>query len=66
MIAMPRTCPLRSVSGRLATLLAPYEGCNSQVVPKPFELQSDEYKALEYFESYMSNGLEINGPTTRK
>ena len=56
----------RSVSGALGTLHARYEGCNEQVRAKAFPLQSDEYKALEYFESYMSNGLEINGPTTRK
>ena len=28
--------------------------------------QKDEYKNLEYFITYMSNGLEINGPGSRK
>lgn len=56
----------RSVSGDLGTLHRRYEGCNEQVRAKPFKLQSDEYKALEYFETYMGNGLEINGPSTRK
>lgn len=56
----------RSVSGDLGTLHRRYEGCNEQVRAKPYKLQSDEYKALEYYETYMSNGLEANGPTTRK
>lgn len=43
-----------------------YGGCNKQVRSKPFKAQSDEYRALEYFHTYMSNGLEINGPSQRK
>jgi len=43
-----------------------YGGCNKQVRAKPFKPQSDEYKALEYFHTYMSNGLEVNGPSQRK
>jgi sulfur-oxidizing protein SoxA len=43
-----------------------YGGCNKQVRAKPFKAQSDEYKALEYFHTYMSNGLEVNGPSQRK
>ncbi len=56
----------RSNSGDLVTLQKRYEGCNEQVRAKPYELQSDEYTALEYFETYMSNGLSINGPSSRK
>jgi len=40
--------------------------CNSQVGAEPFPEQSDEYRNLEYFLSYLSNGLELNGPATRK
>jgi sulfur-oxidizing protein SoxA len=40
--------------------------CNSQVGAEPFPAQSDEYRNLEYFLSYLSNGLELNGPATRK
>jgi len=40
--------------------------CNDQVKAKAFELQSQEYRNLEYFLTYMSNGLPLNGPTTRK
>ncbi|MCB1638456.1 MAG: sulfur oxidation c-type cytochrome SoxA, partial [Thiothrix sp.] len=50
----------------LGTLHRRYGGCNEQVRAKPFAPQSDEYKALEYFHTYMSNGLEWNGPAFRK
>ncbi|MAT65667.1 MAG: sulfur oxidation c-type cytochrome SoxA [Gammaproteobacteria bacterium] len=56
----------RSKWGELGTLHRRYGGCNKQVRAKPFPAQSDEYKALEYFHTYMSNGLEINGPGARK
>ena len=41
-------------------------GCVRDVRAKPFELQSVEYRNLEFFLSYMSNGLTINGPGARK
>lgn len=50
----------------MGTLHRRYGGCNKQVRAKPFSAQSDEYKALEYFHTYMSNGLEVNGPSLRK
>ena len=56
----------RSKWGGLGTLHRRYGGCNKQVRAKPHKAQSDEYKALEYFHTYMSNGLEINGPSARK
>ena len=56
----------RSKWGGLGTLHRRYGGCNKQVRAKPHKSQSDEYKALEYFHTYMSNGLEINGPSARK
>ncbi len=56
----------RSKWGELGTLHRRYGGCNKQVRAKPFKAQSDEYKALEYFHSYMSNGLPVNGPGARK
>ena len=39
--------------------------CNSQTRAVPLEPQSDEYRDLEYFLSYMSNGLPISGPGAR-
>jgi len=56
----------RSKWGGLGTLHRRYGGCNKQVRAKPYKAQSDEYRALEYFHSYMGNGLEINGPGARK
>lgn len=56
----------RSKWGSLGTLHRRYGGCNTQVRAKDFKAQSDEYKALEYFQSYMSNGLVLNGPGARK
>jgi len=49
----------------MGTLHRRYGGCNKQVRAKPFKAQSDEYKALEYYHTYMSNGLEVNGPSQR-
>jgi sulfur-oxidizing protein SoxA len=43
-----------------------FGGCNEQVRAKAFPAQSPEYRNLEYFLTYMSNGLEVNGPGARK
>ena len=56
----------RSKWGSLGTMHRRYGGCNKQVRAKPFKAQSDEYRNLEYFHTYMSNGLQINGPGSRK
>jgi sulfur-oxidizing protein SoxA len=56
----------RSKWGGIGTLHRRYGGCNKQVRAKPYSPQSDEYSTLEYFHTYMSNGLEINGPGARK
>ena len=40
--------------------------CNSQVKAQPFDAQSAAYRNLEYFLTYMSNGMELNGPASRK
>lgn len=56
----------RSKWGEMGTLHRRYAGCNSQVRAKPFKPQSDEYRALEYFHTYMSNGIAVNGPGARK
>ncbi|MCW8956404.1 MAG: sulfur oxidation c-type cytochrome SoxA [Gammaproteobacteria bacterium] len=50
----------------MGTLQRRYGGCNKQVRAKPFKTQSEEYRALEYFHTYMSNGLILNGPGVRK
>ena len=56
----------RSVAGRLVTLHERFAGCLNRVRAKPFKAQGEEYRNLEYFITYMSNGLEINGPGSRK
>jgi L-cysteine S-thiosulfotransferase len=47
-----------TTSRRLAT-------CNSQTRAVPLEPQSDEYRDVEYFLSYVANGLPISGPGAR-
>jgi len=56
----------RSKWGAMGTLHRRFAGCNKQVRAKPFKAQSEEYRDLEYFLTYMSNGIEANGPGARK
>ena len=56
----------RSKLGRVISLHERFYGCVRDVRAKPFGLESEEYRNVEYFLSYMSNGLEINGPGARK
>jgi L-cysteine S-thiosulfotransferase len=39
--------------------------CNSQVRGVPLEPQAEDYRDLEYFLSYVANGLPISGPGSR-
>ena len=50
----------------LGTLHRRYGGCNKNMRAKPFKAQSTEYKNLEFFQAYMSNGIEIDGPGYRE
>lgn len=43
-----------------------YGGCNKQVRAKPFKPQSDEYKALEYYEAVMNTGVPLKVPSQRQ
>lgn len=56
----------RSKLGRVISLHERFYGCVRDVRAKPFALQSAEFRNVEYFLSYMSNGLDINGPGARK
>ncbi len=56
----------RSKLGRMISLHQRFYGCIRDVRAKPFALQSVEYRNLEFFLSYMANGLELNGPGARK
>jgi sulfur-oxidizing protein SoxA len=40
--------------------------CNLQVQAVPLAPQSESYRNLEYFLTYMSNGMPLNGPASRK
>ena len=50
----------------LVTLQQRYEGCNKQVRAAAFPVGSEEYNNLEYFHSYMSNGLPMKASVFRK
>lgn len=56
----------RSKLGEMLSLHQRFSGCVRDVRAKPFALQSVEFRNLEYFLSYMSNGLAFNGPGARK
>jgi L-cysteine S-thiosulfotransferase len=56
----------RSKWGAVGTLHRRFTGCNKQVRAKPFKAQGEEYRNLEYFLTYISNGLKLNGPGARK
>ena len=56
----------RSKLGSMLSLHGRFYGCVRDVRAKPFEEQSEEYRNLEYFLTFMSNGLEANGPGARK
>ncbi len=52
--------------GTVGTLHRRFSGCNKNIRAKPMKAQGPEYRNLEYFLSYLSNGLELNGPGARK
>ena len=56
----------RSKLGGMLSLHKRFAGCVRDVRAKPFALQSTEFRNLEYFLSYMGNGLDVNGPGARK
>jgi len=56
----------RSKLGGMISLHKRFSGCVRDVRAKPFALQSTEFRNLEYFLTFMSNGLEVNGPGARK
>lgn len=56
----------RSKWGEIGTLHKRFQECNVQVRARKFEPQSVEYRNLEYFLTFMSNGYELNGPASRR
>ena len=55
----------RSEWGGMGTISRRFTSCNSQVRAVPLEPQDEEYRNVEYYLSYMSNGLPIAGPGAR-
>ena len=56
----------RSKWGDLGTLHRRYSGCHKDSRSKPLKPQTETFRNLEYFQTYMSNGLVVNGPGARK
>jgi sulfur-oxidizing protein SoxA len=55
----------RSDWGSMGTIDRRFTSCSSQMRSQPLPPQDVSYRNLEYFLSYMSNGVPIAGPGTR-
>jgi sulfur-oxidizing protein SoxA len=55
----------RSEWNGMGTISRRFVTCNSQVRGVPLKPQDEDYRDVEYFLSYMSNGLPISGPSSR-
>lgn len=55
----------RSDWGSMGTIDRRFTSCSSQMRSVPLPPQDPAYRNLEYFLSYMSNGVPITGPGTR-
>ncbi len=52
--------------GEMGSLHRRFSECLTQIKAKPLPEQSIEFRNLEYFLSYMGNGVPVSGPSTRK
>ncbi|WP_194478479.1 sulfur oxidation c-type cytochrome SoxA [Bradyrhizobium sp. CCBAU 53338] len=55
----------RSEWNGMGTISRRFITCNSQTRAVPLEPQAEEYRDVEYFLSYVANGLPISGPGAR-
>ena len=55
----------RSEWGGMGTTSRRFTTCNSQVRGVPLKPQDPEYRNVEYYLSYMANGIPITGPGAR-
>lgn len=55
----------RSMWTEVGTLHRRFANCNQITQAAPFANQSEEYRNLEYFLSYMNNGIKMAGPSSR-
>ncbi|MCK5354501.1 MAG: sulfur oxidation c-type cytochrome SoxA, partial [Methyloprofundus sp.] len=53
-------------TGEMGTLHRRFMACNKLLRSKVDPAQSTALRELEYFLSFMANGLPLNGPSTRK
>ena len=58
-------CSVQS-GNRWERYIAALAGCHKNIRANPYKAQGEEYRNLEYFVTYMSNGLEFNGPAARQ
>ena len=66
-IGHPTGMPVyRANWGELGTIERRYRECNKNIRAEPLAFQSDTYRNLEYYQTLMSNGLVVNGPSSRK
>lgn len=66
-IGHPTSMPVyRSNWGDLGTIHRRYRECNKNVRAEPLAFQSEAYRNLEFFQSLMSTGFTINGPSSRR
>ena len=52
--------------GEMGTLHRRFIGCHKQIRATLLPAQSTEFRNLEFFMSFISNGIPVNGPSTRK
>lgn len=56
----------RASGDGLGTLHRRYEGCHKNMRSVPKKVQGEEYRNMEFFQAYISSGLEINAPSYRQ
>ena len=65
-LGLLNTMPIyRSEWNGMGTISRRFVTCNSQVRGVPLEPQDENYRDVEYYLSYMANGLPISGPGAR-
>ena len=52
--------------GEIGSLHRRFSECLEQIKAQPLPAQNPEYRNLEYFLSFMANGIPVIGPSTRK
>lgn len=58
--------PVFRAGTKLVTLQKRYEGCMKQIRAVPLKAGSEEFNDLEYFHTYLSNGLVLHSSVFRK